>query len=167
MMPRSVAAAGALLFTVMFAACAEVPPPRSPPPTELYTGRARTTCPLGIQNAHVTFDETATGAALVFTTTPENVDALRVRARDASAMHGNGQHVGEGHAGKHGVGGGMHGLQPRHLPKAHASAEDTADGARLVFTPDDPKDLDVLRSKLKNRITKLMAHCDGGSGGDR
>jgi hypothetical protein len=139
--------------------CAEAPPPRSPP-AALSVAGVRSTCPLGVSNAHVTFDETATGAALTFTAAPEQLAELRTRVRDASAMHGTGKHLGEGHQGKHGLGGRRHGIAPAQLPPAHAGVEETAEGARVSFTPSDPKDLDALRAHLKVRTENLMRSCE-------
>lgn len=121
----------------------------------------RGTCPLGVTNARVTYEETPTGVALLFTTTPEHVAELRARASDAAAMHGAGQHVGAGHDGPHGEGKGRHGLQPSTLPRAMGAAEDLPDGARVRFTPVDPKDLQLLRRKLQDRATEMMLEgCD-------
>lgn len=140
--------------------CGEPPPPPRSPAAELAVGGLRTTCPLGVKNAHVTFDETATGAALTFTTTHEHVEELRRRARDASAMHGSGQRLGEGHHGKHGAGGRKHGLNPVNLPPAQAGVEETRQGATVTFTPANPKDLDALRAHLKIRTENMMTSCE-------
>ncbi len=136
------------------------PPPQSPPPAPLDASGGRETCPLGVKNAHAQYDDTATGGKLTFSTTPEHLAELRARAHDASAMHGNGQHVGHGHDGKHEMGGRKHGVQPMYMPPSHAGVEDTPDGARIVFTPDNPDDLSKLREKLKLRAEKMMTTCE-------
>lgn len=149
-----------LLATAALTGCGEVPPPSSPAPAPVSTAAMRSTCPLGVDNAHVAFDDTAKGAELVFDTTPDRVVELRARVHHAAELHGNGKHAGAGHAGKHGLGAGKHGLRPSSLPKAHATDTETPNGARLVFVPDDDKDLETLRTKLKERAAKMMMRCD-------
>jgi len=146
----------ALLFQM---SCAEAQPPIPGPPPALDARRMRQTCPLGVDNAHVTFDETARGATIVFSTTPEHLHELRNRVRNASERHGTGKHTGEGHHGKHGVGAGQHGLQPYYFPPAQVTIDTTADGARLTFTPDKVDDLDALRNVLRYRVERMMSHC--------
>lgn len=143
------------------AACAEAPPPQPGPPATLATTNVRETCPLGVQNAHVRYDDTSTGATLVFDTTPERLDELRRRVQRASELHGPGKHTGEGHDGQHGLGRGQHGLQTGNLPPSHAAFANTEDGARLTFTPDRPEDLTALRNALRYRVERMMARCAG------
>ena len=148
-----------VFFSAITVACADPPPPKSPPPAAISEATMRTTCPLGVTNAHVVYDDTATGAKLTFSTTPDRLAELRERAHNASALHGNGEHVGQGHDGKHGLGSGRHGIRPNHMPPSTAGVEDTPDGARLIITPRDAKDLEELRRGLKARVEKMMTSC--------
>jgi hypothetical protein len=149
-----------LAICLLVSACAEARPPGPAPAESLDPRRMRETCPLGVQNAHVTFDETATGAMLAFTTTPDRLDELRARVVKTSELHGTGRHTGEGHDGKHGQGGGMHGLQPYYLPPARVAVVPVENGARLMFTPERFEDIDALRSVLRFRADRTMAHCN-------
>lgn len=144
----------------LLSSCAEKPPPVQGPPPALDSSRIRSTCPFGIENAHIQFDDTARGATLLITTTPDRLDELRRRARDAAALHGTGKGAGEGHAGRHGAGGGQHGLQPIYLPPSRGTFEEVADGARLTFEPTNADDVDALRSKLRLRALRMMSRCN-------
>lgn len=146
-------------FVLLSAGCAEKPPPAPGPPATLDTKNVRSTCPLGVDNAHVTFDETANGATLVFSTTPDRLEELRRRTREAAERHGTGKQSGEGHDGKHGLGGGRHGLQAYYLPPSKVTMVMVDDGARLTFTPDRLEDVDALRKVLRYRVERMMAHC--------
>ncbi|MBX3229398.1 MAG: hypothetical protein KIT84_17730 [Labilithrix sp.] len=159
-LPAVRGAGAAIVLAVLVTACGEKPPPVAGPPRTLDASRIRATCPLGVENAHIQFDETATGATLLFTTTPDRLDELRRRARDAAALHGAGRGAGVGHDGWHGVGGGRHGIQPVHLPPVQTRFEEVADGARLTFTPDKMDDVDLLRNKLRARAARMMSRCD-------
>jgi hypothetical protein len=119
----------------------------------------RSTCPLGVRNALVTFDDTADGARVTFTAGPESLDELRARAMHTAQMHGPGKELGEGHNGKHGTGGSWHGINPTWLPPATASFEPTSDGARITYTPVRAQDLSLLRERLKMRADSLMTRC--------
>jgi hypothetical protein len=57
---------------------------------------------------------------------------------------------------RHGEGG-DHGLQLMQAPPSHSGAADTDDGAAIVFTPADPADLEVLRTFLRGRATRLSS----------
>lgn len=145
---------------VLFACGGQPPPPTQPPPAALDTSRVRTTCPFGITSSHAVYDETSTGAKITFDTTPERLTELRARVNQASALHGTGKHRGPGHDGRHGVGGGKHGLKPIYLPPVDVGFEETPTGARLVFTPKNEADLDKLRATLKLRAEKMMTACE-------
>lgn len=148
-----------LIVSLSVSACAEKPPPVAGPEAALDPTRIRSTCPLGVENAHVAFDETATGATLVFTTTPDRLEELRLRVREAGELHGRGKHAGEGHEGKHGTGNGQHGLQPETLPPTHVEMTSIEGGARLTFTPERMDDVEALRDVLRYRADRMMAHC--------
>ncbi|MBX3232568.1 MAG: hypothetical protein KIT84_16455 [Labilithrix sp.] len=116
-------------------------------------------CPLGVHGARVAYEETETGARLTFTAPSEKVAELQSRARDASAMHGTGRRLGQGHEGKHGEGG-YHGLKPMQMPAAYAGEQDLEGGARIDITPHDPNDLAALRAKVQTRARELMESCE-------
>lgn len=140
-------------------ACTEAAvPPRSAASASILQAPAPSTCPLGVPGALVQYEETPTGAALKLTAPPEHLAELRERARYASALHGTGQKVGEGHEGRHGTGG-HHGLKAMQLPPAHAGEEDIENGARITVSPVDARDVDALRAKLKVRAREMMSDC--------
>lgn len=115
-------------------------------------------CALGVQGATVGPEETPDGIDLVFSA-PGRTAEIRERANDAAAQHGPGQRMGLGHGGKHGHGG-PHGLQMMQMPAARSAASDTPEGARIHFTPSDPKDLEALRSALRERaLLMTTARC--------
>lgn len=148
----------ATAMALALVACTEAsPPPRAadairsaPPPS---------TCPLGVEGARVAYEDTANGGRLTFTAPPAQLDSLRRRARDAAALHGPGQRLGEGHEGRHGTGG-DHGLRAMQLPPMSAGEQDVEGGARIDMTPSYDGDLLVLRAKLRERADALMASCE-------
>jgi hypothetical protein len=97
------------------------------------------------------------GMALELTTTGD-VAELRRRVTKMAAMHESGcggmmgpdGGMGHGHGmmssdGGMGHGHGMMGGGMGGMPAASVRAEDIAQGARLIFTPKDPKDIEALR----------------------
>ena len=118
-------------------------------------------CPMTVPDTKVSAEDTATGAALTFTTTPDHVQALREKVAAMAEMH-NRHHAGagghgdmQGSAGAGGMHGGMHGSMhggtgmEGGMVAARASAEDVEGGARLVLTPNDPADLPKLQSMVR------------------
>src|SRR3954447_2786351 len=102
----------ALVFVALAAtACTTA----QPPPT-LTQGAVPRGCPLGIQGATVVASDTPEGIALSFSS-KDRVAELRDRAVDAASQHGPGEHLGQGHDGRHGSGG-DHGLQMMQAPEA-------------------------------------------------
>ncbi len=80
-----------------------------------------------------------------------DVEEVRRRAIDASAMYGPGAHMGLGHHGVHGRGE-RHGLGLAHLGvPVLAIPEYTPDGARIMIWPKEPKDLAKMRAALVER----------------
>jgi hypothetical protein len=139
-------------------ACTEGVHGREPATTSIRQAPGPSTCPLGVPGAHVSYEETPVGGALVFTAPADRVEDLRERARYASAVHGP-ERLGKGHDGKHGSGH-HHGIKAMQLPPAWGSAQDVEHGARVSFTPADPADADLLRAKLKARAQEMMAGCE-------
>ncbi len=157
----------AFAFTLLAAACTEgSPPAKSPnpngtpnPATTILQAPAQQSCPLGVQGARVTFDESPAGGMLTFLAAPGQVEELRERARDAAAMHGPNQKVGKGHEGKHGSGG-EHGLKAMQLPAVYAAEDDIDGGARIRFSAVEEKDISELRTKLRARAKAMLEGCD-------
>lgn len=148
-----------VLLPAIAVACTEAhPPPQSPAAATMLAAPPASTCPLGVEGATVLYEDTATGGRLTFTAPKEKLDELRERARDASALHGTGQKLGKGHDGKHGNGG-HHGLKAMQLPPAYGGEEDIEGGARINVTPADAHDLEVLRTKLRERAREMMRSC--------
>ena len=151
------AVALSFLTTVAPLACASAPP--TPPATPTTTAApASGGCPLGIEGARVTVEDTADGVALTFTTVTR-VDELRTRARTAAEMHGAGRQQGAGHDGVHGQGG-HHGLHAMHLPPATGTVADVPDGARIRLVPSDAADLARLREHARDGAARVQTICD-------
>lgn len=128
-------------------------------PATVTRADAPRACPLGVEGASVTVEETPNGVALVFASKEATAD-LRERARDAAAMRGPGRKEGKGHDGRHGTGG-EHGLQIMGVPPANATVDDVPDGARIHFVPADAADLATLRTKIRDRAARMStAPCD-------
>jgi hypothetical protein len=138
-------------------ACASDPPPKPIDPTTT-AATAAVGCPLGVEGARVTVEDTADGVALTFTTL-SRVDELRTRARTAAEMHGAAQQQGTGHDGLHGQGG-HHGLHAMHLPPATGTVQDVADGARILLVPLDLADLARLREHARDGAARVQKVCD-------
>jgi hypothetical protein len=131
-------------------------------------------CPMAVPGTQVSAADTAGGEAITFTTTPDALADLRSRVGAMADMH-NQHHQGGGadsmHAGgmqgMHGgmMGGGagaMHGgMMP---PPSRAVVEDVAGGARIVVTPNDPADLDPLRTTLRAHAQHMQETGQCGMG---
>jgi hypothetical protein len=116
-------------------------------------------CPMAVPGTQVAVTETRDGEAVTFTTSRNQADELRARVHAMADMH-NSHHQGGGMEGMHGgmqhggmMGGGSMGstggrdaMMP---PPSRATVEDVEGGARLVVTPNDPADLDQLRSTVR------------------
>lgn len=114
-------------------------------------------CPMSIPGTKVSAADTATGEALTFTTTPDQADLLREKVHAMAEMHNRHHASGDaGHGGMAGMGGmaggGMAGGEMGGMqmpPPSRATVEDLADGARILVTPNDPADLQVLQSTVR------------------
>ncbi len=118
-------------------------------------------CPMAVPGTRVAAADTPGGESVTFTTTPDRAADLRARVHAMVDMHNR---HGEG-GGKEGMRDGMHGgmmmgggsmgpsgagadqmsMMP---PPSRAAVEDVEGGARIVVTPNDPADLDRLRSAV-------------------
>ena len=114
-------------------------------------------CPLGVQGARVTVEDTDDGVAMTFTS-PDKVDEMRSRTLGAAAMYGP-RRLGEGHEGQHAQGG-HHGLQPMQMPPATAKVDWVPGGARLRLVPADPNDIAALRAHARERANAMSTRCD-------
>lgn len=131
-----------LVIAALLAGCST-----SMPPKDTTTTTAARPCPLGVEGATMTVEDTTEGVALTFTAA--NVEEMRERARNASALHGP-QRLGAGHGGRHGQGG-QHGLQPLQLPPSYAGMDEIEGGARIRLIPVDPADRELLRARVRAR----------------
>jgi hypothetical protein len=112
-----------------------------------------------LPGASVAEADTPGGAAIVFTTTGD-VDALRARVRRMAEMHERIAHGGMGRASGGGpeTGQGMHcGCPAMGNSAEQVRAEDIASGARLVFVPAAPADLDSLRDRLRAHVQRMQS----------
>lgn len=99
-------------------------------------------CPMAVEGTVVRAEDTAAGVALVFTT-PGQMDELRGRVARMAEMHAQqGREAPQQRA------------QVMH--QAEVRAEDTEAGARLVFTPTDPAQLEALREGIQQHATEMM-----------
>lgn len=127
-------------------------------------------CPMDVPGTQLAFAELPDGAAVTFTTTPDQADLLRGRVRAMADMHnthhadaaatGNGGATMGGHMGMHHHMGDMSGMQMP--PPSRATVEDVPNGARLVVTPNDPADLAKLRSTVRAHAEEMQQHGCGG-----
>lgn len=134
-------------------------------------------CPLAEANVKAT--NVPGGAALVFTTR-DDVGALRSQVRQMAAMRNRmNQRMGAGpgatarggtgggmhHGGMHGGGRMMgHGAGMMSMVPSRATVEDVPGGARLVFKPTDPDQLDTLRSQVRENAEAMRnADCPATS----
>lgn len=122
-------------------------------------GMPMSACPMAVPGTQLGVTDTRDGEAVTFTTSPDLAAELRSRVHAMADMH-NSHHQGGGMEGMHGgmqhggmMGGGSMGstggrdaMMP---PPSRAAVEDVEGGARLVVTPNDPADLDRLRSTVR------------------
>lgn len=144
-----------------------------PPAPERGTGMMGGQGPAQAANTTVTSTDVDGGAALVFTTRTGDVAELRQRARDMAEMHnqrlaaretrpgargpGGRQHHGGGGGPGHAGGGMMGGGMMMSMPAATASVEDVENGARVVFRPEDPAQLESLREAVRTRAERMAS----------
>ncbi len=88
-------------------------------------------CPMMLEGVSVVAQDTADGAALVFSTTGD-VAALRTRVGTMVTKHNT-----------------MHEQSSAMMPASTARAEDTEGGVRLVITPTSAADLDAVRTHVR------------------
>ncbi len=135
---------------------------------------------MSVPGTQVAAADTPDGEAVSFTTTPDRVEELRARVHAMADVH-NRRHAGamEEHGGMHGgmMGGGMTGgmgssgeaadQTSTMPPPSRAAVEDVQSGARLVVTPNDPADLERLRSVVRMRAQHMQESgtCEMGSHG--
>jgi hypothetical protein len=118
-------------------------------------GMPMSACPMAIPGTQLMVADTPDGESVTFTTSPDRAAELRRRVHAMADMH-NSHHHGGGMEGMHHGGtmgggsmastGGGDTMMP---PPSRAAVEDVDGGARLVVTPNDPADLDRLRSTVR------------------
>ncbi len=125
-------------------------------------------CPMAVPGTQVAVTETRDGEAVTFTTSPDQAGELRARVHAMADMHNrhhqdgrgmemhggmhHGSMMGGGSMGSSGGGGDAMAMMP---PPSRAAVEDVEGGARLVVTPNDPADLDRLRSTVRMHAERM------------
>jgi hypothetical protein len=128
--------------------------------------------------------DTPDGASVTFTTSPDRAAELRSRVRAMAQMHDThdqdreGMRGGEHHRAMHlgeenpdtmngpaGTGSAADQGMPMMPPPSRATVEDVEGGARMVVTPNDPADLDRLRSALRTQTQRMQQTGQCGHGG--
>lgn len=140
-------------------------------------------CPMIVAGTQVAASDAPAGEALTFTTASGDVGEVRRRAHAMAEGHDHGA-AGAGHGGMgHGAGmmgagmmghgmmgtgggqarvgqgpGGGHGVHEAAIPPSRMAVEDVDGGARIVVTPDDPADLETVRSAVRARARHMQQH---------
>jgi hypothetical protein len=120
-------------------------------------------CPWMDPEVTVEVEETASEVALAFRGPPGRERELSAFARRMAVMHERmmehrremGPTHGRMREGMHRDGG--MGMMMMRMPPADLRAEEIEDGARLVFTPHDPADLDALGDHLEMHSQMMSA----------
>ena len=141
----------ALLLLVSLSACVHSAPPAgaaAAPPDK--SGMMMAMCPMSVPGTQVYAADTANGEALTFTTAPDQTAELRIRVHAMANMH-NQRHGG--------AGGGPAMMEGMPMPPpSRAWVEDVQNGARISLTPNDPADLEKLRSAARMHATHMQQH---------
>jgi hypothetical protein len=117
---------------------------------------------MDIPGTQVSSADTQDGEVVTFTTSPDHEADLRSRVHAMAEMHNSHhQRGGMDHGGMHGgmhrggsggdtsTGSGAMGHMEMMPPPSRASVEDVPGGARLIVTPNDPRDLERLQSVVR------------------
>lgn len=161
---------------------ASAPQPQAAAAPEPVPAAVMQACPVAVPGTQLAAADTPDGEAVTFTTTPDGVAELRSRVHAMADMH-NRHHAQPGGANPMGgmdhgamMGGGMMGgggmgssggrmaMMP---PPSRAAVEDVDGGARLVVTPNDPADLERLRSAIRMHARHMQETGTCGMGGAR
>ena len=166
-----VAAAGCMAGHVAHAPAAAASSQAQQSPGEMGA-MSMQNCPMVVPGTQVSAADTSNGESITFTTSPDHAADLRARVHAMADMH-NRHHQGEGMEGMHGdmqhgqmMAGGEHmAMMP---PPSHAAVEDIEGGARIVVTPNDPADLERLRSAVGMHAEHMRESgtCEMGHAGD-
>lgn len=136
------------------------PAPVAPAAPPVAIQQAHSNCPFGVEHTTVAIEDTPDGVALTFGgSDPTAVADIRERIHDAAAQHGPGSGAGKGHDGRHGEGAGQHGLRSLQLPALATKADTIEGGVKLLVTPVEASDLEVVRKKLHERTAEWTAGC--------
>jgi hypothetical protein len=138
--------------------------PAAPPATATHpSGHAAdmmANCPMDVPGTEVSAAAAADGETVTFTTTDQVLE-LRRRVHAMAAMHDEKHADGSTHDGM--MGGGMM------RPKSHATVFDLELGASITLAPDDPADLEKLRTAVRMHVRHMqksgcamMEHHHGG-----
>lgn len=102
-------------------------------------------CPMMLEGAEVSVEDTEQGAALTFTTDrAEDVDALRERVRAMAERHEQRAETRQGRGG-------------RAMPPSMATISDVPNGARIELWTDNPADVDAIRQHAFRRAERMQS----------
>ena len=162
----------------MMAGHAASPGPMMAPPAPGAEAMPMGACPMAVPGTEVIASDTAAGEALTFKTASGDVAELRRRVHamaeghdhaaadmehghggmgHGAGMMGHGMMQGGSAGGGQGAGGG-HGMHEVAMPPSRTAVEDVEGGARIVVAPDDPADLERLRSAVRTRAQHMQQH---------
>ncbi|MCE9572956.1 MAG: hypothetical protein K8W52_07345 [Deltaproteobacteria bacterium] len=141
----------ALLSFLVGAGCAARAPAPAPAPDRPPMATADR-CPMHVVGTTVAGADSVTGEDIAFTTSGD-IDGLRSRVHEMAAMHG--KMAGGDHAS-----GGMKDMAMMKdmpmMPSSHAVVADTAAGATIALTPDDPAQLGALRTAARHHVEMMQ-----------
>jgi hypothetical protein len=161
------------------------PPTAAPPAADAASGgmgdMTMQACPMAVPGAQVAAADTLDGESIMFTTSPDRAADLRARVHAMADMHNRHHQGGEMEGMRDGMQhGGMimgHGSTAASVPGAHhmemmpppshAIVEDIDNGARVVVTPNNPADLERLRSAVRMHAEHMRESgtCEMGRSG--
>ncbi len=97
-------------------------------------------CAMTQPGVQASYEESADGAAIVFSTTGAEVSDIQARVAKMATKHNDPHpHHGQAHV-------------------AHSARADNIEkGARLVMTPADPSELEALRKHVRERVEKIKS----------
>lgn len=154
--------AGTAAF-LLLSACAHAP---SGEPSAHSSGHAdgmMADCPMKVPGTKVSAADSVNGETVTFTT-PDQVAELRRRVHAMASMHNEKHSDGATHEGmKSGgmmMGGGMMGnempMEGMKMPPSRATALDVESGASVTLIPNDPADLQKLRSAVRMHVEHMQ-----------
>jgi hypothetical protein len=111
---------------------------------------------MGVEGARVDVSDVDGGVELTVTASTDQVEEVRIRARNAAELRGAGSHDGLGHDGQH-FGHHRHGLRLSGLPPTDVTVEDVDGGARIRLAAIVPDQIDALRERARENVAAASA----------